>query len=355
MNRLPNSSDAGSAHWHLRAKDSDGTSAMLHTGTATKRLDWLGKIGLAGVRPFYHTSLGAAFLEDSLIGMRRIPPESVDLVLTSPPFALTRKKEYGNEPAERYLAWFLPFCEEIRRILKPTGSFVLDIGGAWIPGAPVRSMYHFEVALALSKKFCLAQDFYWYNPSRLPTPAEWVTVRRVRVKDAVNTVWWFSKSETPNADNRRVLAPYSDSMKTLLKSGYKPKKRPSGHDISHKFGRDNGGAIPSNLLTIANTESNSAYLRLCRELSIKPHPARFPARLVEFFFDLLLVAKRAIVLDPFAGSNVTGSVAERKGVHWVTFERDDEYMRGSALRFLEGPLFVDGRVKNLVTGAPAAG
>lgn len=327
---------------------------MIATGKPKTDLPWLADVGLGTVKPFYHTSKGAAFLGDSLAGMRKIPSESVDLVFTSPPFALTRQKEYGNEPIERYLAWFLPFCEEIRRILKPDGSFVLDIGGAWIPGAPVRSMYHFEVAVALSKKFKLAQDFYWYNPSRLPTPAEWVTVRRIRVKDAVNTVWWFGKGEFPNADNRRVLQPYSAAMKSLLKNGYKAQMRPSGHDISDKFNKDNGGAIPSNLLTIANTESNSAYLRMCKSFGVKAHPARFPAKLVEFFADLLLDGKDKLVLDPFGGSNTTGSVAEAKGHRWIVFEQEDEYMRGSMLRFLDGDLFTDPKVRSIITGKGAS-
>jgi len=327
---------------------------MISLGKPKTDLPWLHEVGLGKTKPYYHTGLGAAFLGDSLAGMKKIPPESVDLVFTSPPFALTRKKEYGNEPVERYLEWFIPFCEEIKRILAPAGSFVLDIGGSWIPGAPVRSVYHFEVAIHLSKMFHLAQDFYWYNPSKLPTPAEWVTVRRVRVKDAINTVWWFSKTEHPEADNRRVLVPYSDSMKSLIKNGYKAKKRPSGHDISDKFGKDNGGAIPSNLLTIANTESNSAYLRLCREFGIKAHPARFPAKLVEFFVDYLLDPDHeSLILDPFGGSNVTGSVAEAKGHRWVSFEQEDEYMRGSMLRFLEGPLFTDPRVRSVITGESA--
>jgi len=323
---------------------------MLAFGNTTNDLRWLAQAGLGDCAPFYHTKRGAAFLSDSLLGMRKIPSDSIDLVLTSPPFALTRQKEYGNEPIERYLAWFLPFCEEIKRILKPDGSFVLDIGGAWIPGSPVRSMYHFEVAIALSRMFKLAQDFYWYNPSRLPTPAEWVTVRRVRVKDAVNTVWWFGKTENPNSNNRRVLQPYSHSMKSLLKKGYKAKLRPSGHDISDKFNRDNGGAIPSNLLTIANTESNSAYLRLCKSLAIKPHPARFPAKLVEFFVDFLLEDKDRLILDPFAGSNTTGSVAEQRGHRWISFETDVEYVRGSMVRFLEGELFADDHVRSLIAG-----
>lgn len=327
---------------------------MLVLGKPKSGLGWLADLGLGQAKPTYHTKFGAAFLGDSLAGMKRMPSDSVDLVFTSPPFALTRQKEYGNEPVERYLAWFLPFCEEIKRILKPDGSFVLDIGGAWIPGAPVRSMYHFEVAIALSKMFKLAQDFYWYNPSRLPTPAEWVTVRRLRVKDAVNTVWWFGKGEYPNADNRRVLQPYSAAMKSLLKNGYKAQMRPSGHDISDKFNRDNGGAIPSNLLTIANTESNSAYLRLCKSTGIKPHPARFPAKLVEFFVDFLLDGKRRLVVDPFGGSNTTGSVAEQRGHRWIVFEREFEYLRGSILRFLGGDLFPDPTVRSVVAEAMTA-
>jgi len=204
-------------------------------------LDWVDDLRLSGLPPSYSTSLGAMIQVDAIELLRRLPSNSVDLVMTSPPFALTRKKEYGNEPLDRYLQWFMPFCEEIKRILKDTGSFVLDIGGAWVPGVPVRSVYHFELAVKLAKTFFLAQEFYWFNPSRLPTPAEWVTVRRLRVKDAVNMVWWFGKTEWPNADNKRVLQPYSESMKDLIRNGYKAKKRPSGHDISTKFQNDNGG------------------------------------------------------------------------------------------------------------------
>ena len=297
-----------------------------------KDLGWLKKLGLSKKLPAYSTSHGAMFCGDSLEGMRSLPSESVDLVMTSPPFALTRKKEYGNEPVSRYLAWFWPFCKEIKRILKPTGSFVLDIGGAWVPGVPVRSLYHFELAVKLSSEFYLAQEFYWYNPARLPTPAEWVTVRRVRVKDAVNMVWWFAKTEWPKADNRAVLQPYSESMKDLLRSGYKAQKRPSGHDISTKFQRDNGGSIPPNLLQIANTESNSKYLRECKKRGIKPHPARYPEALVEFFVDFL-TDEGDLVVDPFAGSNVTGIVCQKRHRRWLSFEIEPKYVEGSIIRF----------------------
>jgi len=258
--------------------------------------------------------------------------------MTSPPFALLRKKEYGNEPVERYLDWFMPFCQQIKRCLKPTGSFVLDIGGSWVPGVPVRSVYHFELAVRLAKEFHLAQEFYWYNPAKLPTPAEWVTVRRIRVKDAVNMVWWFSKSEFPKACNRRVLKPYSSSMKNLIKKGYRAKKRPSGHDISAQFQTDNGGAIPPNLLEIANTASNDYYLRRCRERKIKPHPARFPEALVRFFLDFL-TDEDDLVLDPFGGSNATGAACESARRQWICCELQERYLEGSTARFETGPLF----------------
>ncbi len=307
-------------------------------GESFAELRWIRTVGLDQFKPYYCAGLGAAILGDSMQMLRSIKTSSVDLVMTSPPFALTRKKEYGNEPVERYLEWFTPFCLEIKRILKPTGSFVLDIGGSWVPGAPVRSIYHFELAVRLAKEFHLAQEFYWYNPAKLPTPAEWVTIRRIRVKDAVNMIWWFSKEQMPKADNRKILRPYSESMRDLIRKGYKAKKRPSGHDISDTFQRDNGGAIPPNLLEIANTESNSYYLRRCKEQNIKPHPARYPEALVKFFIDFL-TDKDDLVVDPFAGSNVTGAVCEHNGRRWIASELRADYLDGSIARFELGPLF----------------
>lgn len=313
-------------------------------------LDWCEPYRVESFRPSYSTPHGAMFELDAIELLTTLPSNSVDLVMTSPPFALTRKKEYGNEPLDRYLDWFMPFCLEIKRVLKNDGSFVLDIGGAWMRGLPVRSVYHFELAVRLAREFCLAQEFYWYNPARLPTPAEWVTVRRIRVKDAVNMVWWFGKTEYPKADNRRVLQPYSDSMKALLKNGYKAKKRPSGHDISTKFQKDNGGSIPPNLIQIANTESNSLYLRECRARGIKPHPARYPEQLVQFFVDFL-TEPDDLVVDPFAGSNVTGAVSERSRRRWFASELESKYIESSMIRFECGPLFDQSSESNDQSGS----
>lgn len=284
--------------------------------------------------PYYSQKNGSVYLGDSLKLLQFLEDNSINLILTSPPFALTRKKEYGNESEEKYIEWFLPFAYEFKRVLAENGSFILDLGGAYLPGHPVRSIYQYELLVRLCKEvgFFLAQEFYHYNPARLPTPAEWVTIRRIRVKDSVNVVWWLSKTPHPKADNRKVLKPYSQSMKQLLKNGYKAKIRPSGHDISDKFQKDNNGAIPPNLLEIANTESNSAYLRRCKAAGIKPHPARFPQGFAQFFIKFL-TDEGDIVLDPFAGSNTTGFVAEILQRRWISFEINEDYIIGSRYRF----------------------
>lgn len=286
----------------------------------------------------YETKTGRMFCGDSLKILPSLIEEGVrvKLIVTSPPFALVRKKSYGNEDSDRYVEWFEQFIPYFKEILDPTGSLVIDIGGAWIKGVPAKSTYHFKLLLKLCENgFYLAQDFYHYNPSKLPTPAEWVTIRRMRVKDAVNSVFWLTQDPFVDADNRRVLLPYSDSMKGLLKNGYKPKLRPSGHNISDKFQRDNGGSIPPNLFQFANTASTSYYLRRCKEESVKPHPARFPNDLPEFFIKLL-TRPGDVVLDPFAGSNATGAAAEELGRQWLSIEKDASYVVASRFRFEDG-------------------
>ena len=263
--------------------------------------------------PLYHTAKGEAYVGNSLELLAELPDNSIDLVMTSPPFALRRQKSYGNVEETEYVQWIKPFGQEVFRVLKESGSFVLDLGGAYRSGIPSRSLYNFRVLLAFCDEigFQLAEDFYWLNPAKLPSPIEWVNKRKLRAKDSVNTVWWFSKTDFPKADVRKVLTPYSDRMKKLIEDPeiYTPKKRPSGHDISDGFGKDNGGAIPSNLLSIPNTESNSSYLRICKELGIERHPARFPSELPAFFIKML-TDEDDVVLDIFGGSNTTGFTAE---------------------------------------------
>lgn len=298
---------------------------------------------LKRVKPFYATDFGAAYLGDSRKLLSKLPDSSVNLVFTSPPYALHFKKEYGNVSKEDYVHWFLHFAEEIKRVLTDDGSFVLNIGGSYNPKEPTRSLYHFKLLIALVEElgFHLAQECFWYNPAKMPMPAEWVTVRRVRVKDSVEYVWWFSKTPFPKADNRKVLKPYSADMIRLAQRGVRATVRPSGHNIKSSFDKiGNGGSIPPNviedvaldMLVLGNNSANDIYTKRCKEAGLKIHPARFPAALPEFFVKLL-TDEGDVVVDPFAGSNTAGYVAQQFGRRWLAFELLDEYLEASKFRF----------------------
>lgn len=289
---------------------------------------------LGNCRPHHKTPLGAYYVGDSRNLLRSVPSNSVALVVTSPPYALHFKKEYGNVEKDAYVRWFLPFAEEIMRVLKPDGSFVLNIGGSYNAGQPTRSLYHYKLLIALCDKigFHLAQECFWYNPAKLPTPAEWVNVRRVRIKDSVEYIWWLSATPLPKANNRNVLVRYSPDMERLIEKGFKPKKRPSGHNITSKFNRDRGGAIPSNVIVRGNNQSNSKYIAACKREGIKIHPARYPEAIPEFFIRLL-TDENDLIVDPFAGSNTTGWVAESLSRRWLGFEIDASYAASAEVRF----------------------
>lgn len=284
--------------------------------------------------PIYRTARGAAYAVDGLALLSELPAQSTNAVITSPPYALEFKKEYGNVGKHDYVRWLLPFAREIKRILKGDGSFILNIGGSYNLGQPTRSLYHFKLLIALCEEvgFHLAQECFWYNPAKLPAPAEWVNVQRFRIKDSVEYIWWLSPSPRPYADNAQVLVPYSNDMKRLIEKGYKAKQRPSGHNITSKFQKNHGGAIPSNLLIRGNNESNSAYIRACSELGVKVHPARYPYALPEFYIKLL-TRPGGLVIDPFAGSNVTGRVAEDLDRRWLAADTNAGYVRASSVRF----------------------
>src|SRR5882724_2564052 len=284
-----------------------------------------------GKKPLYRTAHGAAFLGDSHELLGRIPANSVNLVFTSPPYALHFKKEYGNAHKRDYVRWFIPFATQILRVLRDDGSFVLNIGGSYNEGVPTRSLYHFHLLIALVEEvgFYLAQECFWYNPAKMPMPAEWVTVRRIRVRDSVEYVWWLSKTAWPKASNLSVLKEYSEDMIRLNRNGVRGTVRPSGHVIRESFDKiDAGGAIPTNvmeadlaevpesMLKMGNNAANDSYTKQCKESGIKIHPARFPALLPKFFIKLLTDADD-LVVDPFAGSNTTGAVAESLKRRWI--------------------------------------
>jgi site-specific DNA-methyltransferase (cytosine-N4-specific) len=294
--------------------------------------------------PYYTTPSGAAYLADAREVLAEVPDGSTNLVLTSPPYALHFKKEYGNVDKDAYVEWFLTFARHIYRVLAADGSFVLNIGGSYNEGKPTRSLYHFKLLIELVERldFHLAQECFWFNPAKMPMPAEWVTVRRIRVKDAVEYVWWLSKTPWPKADNRAVLKPYSRDMARLNERGQQRTVRPSGHNIKPSFSKlSPGGSIPPNmleedlptdLLKFGNNAANDSYTERCKETGAKIHPARFPAALPEFFIKLL-TEEGDLVLDPFAGSNTTGAVADRLQRRWLAVERVESYLEASQFRF----------------------
>ncbi len=303
------------------------------------------QVSVCGHEPYYSTPFGAAYLGDALEVLKALPSDSVNIVITSPPYALHFKKEYGNVDKDNYVQWFLPFAREIHRVLKDDGSFILNIGGSYNKGYPTHSVYLYKLLIELvdAVKFHLAQEFYWYNPAKLAMPAEWVTVRRIRVRDSVEHVWWLSKTPWPKADNRNVLKPYSADMIRLNRRGIRTTVRPSGHNIRSSFDKVSpGGAIPpnvfevseepDNLLKLGNNAANDVYTIRCKEAGVKIHPARFPAAIPDFFVKFL-TAEGEVVLDPFAGSNTTGAVAEKLRRRWIVCDTVAEYLDASKFRF----------------------
>jgi site-specific DNA-methyltransferase (cytosine-N4-specific) len=304
------------------------------------------------LRPAYTTARGRMFVGDAATVLAapalRRQSGRVQLVFTSPPFPLCREKRYGNLRGDEYTQWLAGFARPLAEYLTRDGSIVIELGNGWEPGRPTVSTASLKALLAFQEAagLHLCQEFIGYNPARLPTPAEWVTVRRIRVKDAYTRLWWLSPTPHPKADNRRVLTAYSDSMRKLLAKGtYNGGARPSGHHVGHRsFLRQNGGAIPPNVLVppaddlpatvipISNTGSRGRYLDACRALNVAGHPARMPEALVDFFVRFLTDAGD-LVLDPFAGSNTTGAVAESLDRRWLAIERDPEYARASRARF----------------------
>ena len=303
-------------------------------------------------KPIYETRLGKMFCGDSarLLSSERLQKYQgeVQLIFTSPPFPLNKKKKYGNLQGEEYLEWFAQFAPLLRNLVSEDGSIVIEIGNAWEPGRPVMSTLVLRALLRFLDKgeLNLCQEFVWYNPARLPSPVQWVNIERSRVKDAFTRIWWMSPSDRPKADNRRVLREYSDSMKKLLKSGkYNAGRRPSEHKIGRdSFKIDNKGAIPPNvidgdlapllgtLLKGTNTHSADQYQLFCRERDIEQHPARMQPDLVEFFVRFL-TDNGDLILDPFAGSNTTGAVAEQHRRRWLSCEANWAYASSSISRF----------------------
>jgi DNA modification methylase len=262
----------------------------------------------------------------------------INLIFTSPPFPLNRKKKYGNLQGKEYIEWLTRICNSLSECLAENGSLVIEVGNSWDAGNPTMSTLSLEALISIKQNagLHLCQQFIWYNIAKLPSPIQWVNIERIRVKDSFTHIWWFSKSAKPKANNANILTEYSESMKRLLRRGkYNSGKRPSEHDIGKtSFLTENKGAIPSNVLVSSNTESSHSYFSYCKEKSIELHPARMPKEIPTFFIKFL-TDKDDMVLDPFSGSNTTGEAAETLKRKWICIEINEEYIKGSKGRFLK--------------------
>jgi site-specific DNA-methyltransferase (cytosine-N4-specific) len=315
-------------------------------------------------KPLYRTKLGKFFIGDSTKILRTSfnkYKKRINLILTSPPFPLNNKKRYGNYQGDEYKKWLVDLAPLFSDLLTEDGSIVIEMGNSWMPKRPIQSLLGLETLLAFvnnsKAKLRLCQEFICYNPSRLPSPAQWVTVNRFRTIDSYTHLWWMSKSDFPKADNSKVLRPYSKSMKALLKTKeYNFGERPSEHIIGNKsFLTNNKGSImhnlieldqldpereirlPRNVMSLANTISNDYFLNECRRKNIQPHPARMPIPLAAFFIKFL-TDPGDLILDPFAGTNTTGYCAEKLHRKWISIEIDPRYDKQAMIRFKDPTL-----------------
>ncbi|MBM4146786.1 MAG: site-specific DNA-methyltransferase [Nitrospira sp.] len=295
---------------------------------------------MAQVKIAYKTKLGICYegdineiLKSNIFAKYK---KRVNLIFTSPPFPLNRKKKYGNFNGKEYLSWLSGLALRFKDFITEDGSIVIELGNAWEANNPIMSTLPLKALLKFQEKgsYHLCQHFIWFNTARLPSPVQWVNVERVRVKDAFTHLWWLSKTPYPKANNRNVLEEYSDSMKKLLKKKkYNSGIRPSEHLIGEKsFLKDNDGAIPSNVLIGANTSSTSTYIEHCKRNDIELHPARMPEFIPQYFIKFL-TDPGDLVFDPFGGSNTTGWVAESLKRKWISVEINEAYIKGSKGRF----------------------
>jgi site-specific DNA-methyltransferase (cytosine-N4-specific) len=315
----------------LTSSDVPGTWHL--TGSAHDKLE---NASCGVVVLVFENEWGAVLWAESEALESTIDNDSIDCIITSPPYNLTRSKSYEyNRSEEEHVRWLTARAEAWKSLLKDTGSVFLNMAEVRIPGRPEVSLWQERIILNMVDRlgYHICEKLFWHSPSKMPSPAEWVTVRRVRVTPAVENIWWLSKTPNPKANNRNVLTPYSESMKRVLEKGTNAGVRPSGHVVKEgAFSTDNGGSIPHNLLVASHTASNTPYLRRCRESGIKPHPARFPESLPKFAIELT-TDPGDIVMDPFGGSLTTAEVCSDLGRHFIVGERSREFIDGGLLRF----------------------
>lgn len=253
------------------------------------------------------------FFGDSKIELKKLPSNSVDLIVTSPPYADQRKSTYGGIHPDQYVEWFLPISSELLRVLKPTGTFILNIKEKVVEGE--RSTYVMELIMAMRKQGWLwTEEFIWHKKNSYP--GKWPN----RFRDSWERLLQFNKQRHFNMYQESVMVPMGDWAKTRLKNLSDTDKKRDNSKVGSGFGKNISNwleremAYPTNVLHLA-TECNN-----------KNHSAAFPEELPEWFIKLF-TKENDTVLDPFMGSGTTLFVANRMRRHSIGIDITEEYYK----------------------------
>lgn len=243
--------------------------------------------------------------------LKKLPNEFVDLIFTSPPYADQRKNTYGGIHPDKYVEWFLPTSKELLRILKPTGTFILNIKEKAVNGE--RSTYVIELILAMKKQGWLwTEEFIWHKKNSYP--GKWPN----RFRDSWERLLQFNKEKHFKMLQEEVMVPIGSWSKNRLKNLSETDKKRDESKVGSGFGKnisnwlDREMAYPTNVIHMA-TECNN-----------KNHSAAFPESLPEWFIKLFTQFGDT-VLDPFMGSGTTNIVAEKLGRNSVGIDINKDY------------------------------
>lgn len=251
------------------------------------------------------------YLGDSKTVLKKLPDNSVDLIFTSPPYADQRKNTYGGIHPDKYVEWFLPISKELLRVLKPTGSFVLNIKERVTNGE--RSTYVMELILEMRKQGWLwTEEYIWHKKNCYP--GKWPN----RFRDAWERLLHFNKDKKFNMYQEEVMVPMGDWAKTRLKNLSDTDKTRDESRVGSGFGKNISNWLERDMAYPTNV------LHLATECNNKNHSAAFPEGLPEWFIKLL-TKEGDIVLDPFMGSGTTNFVANRMKRNSIGIEIVPEY------------------------------